>query len=260
MIDLVTATAKFDEVLNRISARTRSDSVYLNIRGEAEKILSQYKKNPLNTHLVEKCSDLVHRLENLNADQLSDKNFLRSRSNVVYISALSKRTHYAAYMAGVWRSDPSISKPFKVWMHNSAADGAIDLYDALYPVVRDNKASAEYQLLSIYGEGAIQDAERFLDWAERELPECAVTRYNKAKVDIYHVARDRVRRGVENLESIPCPTDNSEAPELLWHVDNWESFRHRQKDEATDSDGGAGGLGKDRDSIVEEPGPGTHAN
>lgn len=222
MSKLQSAIVKFDEALQAVAGRT--NRTYLSIRSDAKKILDEFKKDPLNTDLVEECTHLVRRIENLNADKLSNANFLRSRSNIVYISALAKRTHYAAYMAGMWSADSSISKPFKAWMHNSAADGAISLYEAALPFTTGKKKKTARRLLSIFAEGAIHDAERFLEMADKHFPECAVTRYNKAKVDIYHIERDRVRQGVENLKSIPCPSDDSEAPELIWHVDNHDSF------------------------------------
>ena len=180
MSKLQSAIVKFDETLQAISGK--SNRTYLSVRNDAEKILGEFKKDPLNTDLVEKCTHLVRRIENLNADKISSVNFLRSRSNIVYISALAKRTHYAAYMAGVWSADSSISKPFKAWMHNSAADSAISLYEAALPFVTGKKNKATRLLLSIFAEGAIHDAQRFLDMADKHFPECAVTRYNKAKL------------------------------------------------------------------------------
>ncbi len=224
MLELPAAVDRFTNVLQGAIGRHRGNRAYARIRQEAASVLVAFRKDPLNTDLVERCTTLVRRIESLNADELSRTTFLRSRSNVVYISALAKRTHYAAYMAGVWTSDPSVSKPFRVWMNNSAADGAINLYEAALPFLHGKGKKSDRRLLRIFAEGAISDAERFLALADRQLPECAVTQYNKAKVDIYHVERDRVRRGVANLKSIGCPSEDSEAPELIWHVDNYESF------------------------------------
>lgn len=225
MKNIQDAVTLFSETLERISKNSKADDAYIAIRSEAEKILEKYKNDPLNTELIFDCTNIVRRIENLEPNSLGSTNFMRSRSNVVYVSALAKRTHYAAYMAGVWSVNSRISKPFKVWMNNSAADGAITLYEAALPFINGNKEGDDRQLLSIFAEGAIHDAERFLEMADRHFPECAVTRYNKARVDIYHIERDRVRQGVEALKSIPCPSSDSDAPELIWHKDNYESFQ-----------------------------------
>src|SRR5262249_29261875 len=136
MLPLKAAIIKFDEALQAIAGKAGGNKAYLQIRTDARTILDQFKEDPLNTHLVEECNTLVRRLEQLNSKQLSRTNYLRSRSNIVYISALAKKTHYAAYMAGAWSNDQSISKPFKAWMHNSAAHGAISLYEAALPFAK----------------------------------------------------------------------------------------------------------------------------
>ena len=214
----------FTRAYKSVSGSRRTNKAYKELRREAERILEQYKENQLDTALLQECTNLVRRMENLNASKLSNINYMRSRSNIVYISAMAKRTHYAAYMAGVWSGDGSISKPFKAWMHNSAADGAISLYEATYPFIRNAEDNASRRVLAIFAEAAILDAEVFLEMSDRQFPECAVTRYNRARADIYHVERDRVRQGVQSLLSIPSPSESSEAPELIWHKDNFESF------------------------------------
>ena len=236
MDNLQSACVNFQEKLHEISKRKRGDRVYEEVRANAERILGQFREDPHNPALIEECGRVVRSLEDLNIKELSSTKYQRSRSNIVYISALSKRTHYAAYMAGVWSEDTSISKPFKAWMYNSAADGAISLYEAAYPFINSTqnnskekseeelKDESNRKLLSIFAVGAIEDAGRFLDLADRHFPGAAITRYNKARIDIYHDERDRVRQGVDNLKSIPCPSDDSEVPELIWHVDNYECF------------------------------------
>ena len=224
MTTLKSSIVRFSESLKCVSGRNRADEAYLQLRQEAESILEQYKEEPLNTGLVEECIRLVRRIENLESSKLSSVSYMRSRSNIVYISAIAKRTHYAAYMAGVWSSDGSISKPFKAWMHNSAADGAISLYEATYPFVKNAGDDINRRLLSIFSENAMLDAEVFLEMSDKYFPECTVTKYNRARVDIYHVERDRVRQAPPPLLSITSPSDSSEAPELLWHKDNYESF------------------------------------
>ena len=238
MKSLQASIVDFNEKLDKISKRGRGDRVYEEIRTKAEGILDQFREDPHNPALIEECARVVRSLETLNTTELSSIIYQRSRSNIVYISAVSKRTHYAAYMAGVWSEDPSISKPFKAWMNNSAADGAISLYEAAYPLIKPKQNNSEEntedklkdesnrKLLSIFAEGAIDDAGRFLEMADRHFPGGAITRYNRARMDIYHVELDRLRQGVENLKSIPCPSDDSEAPELFWHIDNYESFLH----------------------------------
>ena len=79
MSNLQSAVVKFDEALQKISGRSRANQAYQTIRNDAAKVLEQFKKDPPNTDLVETCTHLVRRIENLNAEKLSSTKFLRSK-------------------------------------------------------------------------------------------------------------------------------------------------------------------------------------
>jgi hypothetical protein len=213
---------------------SNEDERYTAIREEAVQILNLYAQDPLNTALIKRCDDLVLRLKSLDTEAMEDKNRQRSMANVIAISATSKRTHYAAYMTGRWSTDKRLEKPYKAWMHNAAADGAISLYDYIRqttdPLVSqpDDPSDDRHEsahMLRIFGDGACCDANRFLQMADEFYPNCVITRYNKAKINILSAAdSDDVRLGIEQLLSIqPCAPSCLPA-EFGWHRNLRDSF------------------------------------
>jgi hypothetical protein len=227
MEQFVTSAAK---LLERPSAEDRR---YEAIRTRARTLLDEYRKDPLNIDLAAECDRLVRELEGLDLKEMIEFNRDRSRANIVFISAQTKRTHYAAYMAGCLSSNQHVGDAFKAWMHNAAADGAISLYEAIRAVTQRHRSeSQESELLRVFGNGAFLDARRFLTRAAEYYPECVLTGYNEAKVLILAGAttgdRRKIAAGINQLKGIVPPANDCHSAELVWHGNIYETYAQEE--------------------------------
>ncbi len=205
------------------------DRHYEAIRAQARTLLDEYRKDPLNIDLAVECDRLVQELENLDLKEMTESNADRSRANIVFISAQTKRTHYAAYMAGCVSSNQHVGDAFKAWMHNAAADGAISLYEAIRAVTQRHRSeSQESELLRVFGNGAFLDARRFLTRAAEYYPECVLTHYNEAKILMLAGAttedRGKIGAGINQLKGIHPPANDCHSAELVWHGNIYETY------------------------------------
>lgn len=226
------ATKVFTKSFVTLSKRkSLEDERYINIREKAERVLNSYLKNPLSLDLINECDKIVEELQTLSSIKMQDYSHQRSQTNIVYISAQSKRTHYAAYMAGKFSASENLGGAFKSWMHNSAADGAISLYEAIRPIVKENKNqdTDSVGLLKVFGDGALADASRFLSMADQFYPNCAVSRYNEAKLAIYSEKTANVLEGIKTLKSIQSCREDCHPAEIKWHIDNYRCFQNRDE-------------------------------
>lgn len=206
------------------------DARYRELLRDAKSTLECFADDPLNMSLAARCSDHLRDLDNLSRDSMSQRMFGRSRANIVSISAMTRRTHYAAYYAGMWRADKTLGRAFKAWMHNGAAHGAISLFECimqLHDSLGDTQISEEthnwLQVLDAFGEAALNDAQEFLSIADDFYPGCAASIYNRAKLDIL-VERDVKLACRKLLDIKPCE-ETCHPAELRWHIDNYESFK-----------------------------------
>lgn len=226
---LIQAATALQAAIKKDTTTKSEDKRYVRLRTKAEDLLIQYSQNPLDMDLIEQCDRLVDELKSLNSSEMSNMNYQRSQGNVVYISAQSKRTHYAAYVAGKWSTDKKLSGAFKAWMHNSAADGAISLYEAIELVERSVPGASDafgMGMLKVFGQGSRHDGRRFLDLADEYYPSCVVTTYNRAKLDVFSRKPAGITNGVIALKNIPAPEHDCHPAELSWHIDNASSFDH----------------------------------
>ena len=234
------AAKNFKEIVNRIYEKpTPGDEVYKKLRNEAAIVLNLYADDPFNTNILDKCNDLIGRLEKISLDEIKDYNYERATSNVVYLAATSKRTNYASYMAGKWASSPDISKEVKVWMHNPAADGAIVLYESLSFIhvflskqkKKDKNAKHALDIVNIYRDGSFIDARQFLDFADEIVLDCCITQYNRAKLIAYSAETlAEIKQAIHILTNIvPVNLDSYHAAEVYWHIDNFKMFNSKDK-------------------------------
>jgi hypothetical protein len=212
---------------------------YVEMRERAAEVLKEFAKNPGDLRLVAKCDRIVaefSRLHDLNSETggLDQADSSRLKTNIVTVAATSKRTHYAAYMAGKWGSDDTIEEPYRAWLHNAAADGAISLYEQLNLSTPHVQDFASRRLLQVYADGAFFDASRFLDIADTIYPRCVITKYNRAKLEILEGGRtltegygeDLIRLGLRRVLDIPAPDKNAHFAELGWHENIYKSYEH----------------------------------
>lgn len=234
------AAKKFKDVVSRIYEKpTPGDDIYKKLRNESATVLNLYADDPFNIDILEKCRGLIDRLEKFSLDEIKDYNYERAKSNVVYLAAASKRTNYASYMAGKWASSPDISDEVKVWMHNSAADGAIVLYESLSFIRnylskqnnRNKNAKHALDIVNIYRDGSFIDARQFLFFADEIVLNCSITQYNSAKIMAYSAdTLVDVKHAIQILENItPVNLDSYHAAEIYWHIDNFNMFNSKDK-------------------------------
>lgn len=228
------AVKVFVETLHEFQETRRQgsgDDRYVQIRQKAASLLERYANDRTNLDLVDECDQIVRDLDNLDTATLTPLNQGRANANLVYISAQSRRTHYAAYMAGKWAAEQKLGSHFKAWMHNSAADGAIALYEAIskvLPKANPSDEKGDWDILKVFASGALCDASRFLTFADDFYPNCATTRYNEAKLVIYQAnTTDEVLHGVNLLKRIKPCTKECHPAELSWHADNYSCFTMR---------------------------------
>lgn len=209
---------------------------YEQLRSSAGDLLSEYSAHPTNMALVSKCDRLVAELDVLAKERvgelgLSGPTDQRLKTNIVTISATAKRTHYAAYMAGCWGNDATIESPYRAWLHNGAAHGAISLYENLHTASKHIADVGMKELLAVHADGAFFDAARFLAISDTIDPSCVITAYNRAKLEVLEGDRigssegdALIRLGITRLKGIKPPTNRSHVAELGWHGNLLKSY------------------------------------
>ncbi|MCZ6719910.1 MAG: hypothetical protein O6944_12270 [Gammaproteobacteria bacterium] len=235
------AAKNFKDTVARIHKKqTPDDERYKELRSDAETLLNIYADDPLSTDLLNKCAEVIHRIDQLSLNNMKGYNFERARSNVVYLAASTKRINYASYMAGKWSASDDISKEVKVWMHNSAADGAITLYESLcfiYDYLRkearsDKNAQHAGDIVNVYRTAAFIDAKEFLDFADEIVPACCLTQYNRAKLLAYSAEKlAEIKQAIEILKNVtPLNPSEFHAAEVYWHKDNYHMFQTKDSE------------------------------
>jgi hypothetical protein len=71
------------------------------------------------------------------------------------------------------------------------------------------------------------DAHRFLSHADVYFPQCAVTKYNRGKLEILGGTPQAIERGVRLLQAIEPPAQDCHPAEVSWHSDNFDCFTRR---------------------------------
>ena len=218
---------------------TESDiAAWMRLRTQAQELVQQYLDNPCNVDLLAHSQDLVDSFQSI--DNPTESAEYRARVNIANMTGRMRRTHFTAYVTGKYSVDDRLPPIFKIWLHNAAANSAMDLMDCV-SVMEDcmradlgadqqhaNSLQRAPDVLRLFMNGAGEDAYRFLDIAYKYSggeSQC-LTRFNQARLAAY---RDNSELAVGRIEEIVLPQENDHPAVLQWHLDNLHSFQGDQK-------------------------------
>lgn len=211
---------------------TSKSSQFYTQRKAAQELVREYLENPYDLSILGRSQKIVEQLEVNDAKENCID--MRAKVNVSIMSGRMKRTHFSAYIAGKYSGDDKIPDVFKTWLHNSAANSAIDfmscindanslLEDGMKKLFSEKEETqVTFSLLKMFEMGAREDAGRFLEMADSYDENAPLTIYNKARLAAY---KNRIDRAMTYIDEISPPEKHQHPALLQWHLDNNFSYR-----------------------------------